>query len=304
MFGKKQSSPKEETVQNTDSTESILRQDLSEKASHSGVYMMWLLFREKVPMPSAATLLEKLQTRFGAVDIVSGKGGIASFALTNHPVTYADGQQVPSQVMLTECTPVKEPLGDTIARTQFWDCPNGVELLDSCHWQVMASDFLARGLPPLERADILADWLEIVLELFPHCVAVYFAPSGKLLTPESVRENPYSGPLRFFHGGVNVRFFNIQGTTDMLVDSLGMYALGLPDVQYHFHGLDPNEVVLHAYNTALYQFENDAPIESGHTIGGIEPESKWRCRYERALIQPDRDVLDIAAGECASGNRE
>jgi hypothetical protein len=78
---------------------------------------------------------------------------------------------------------------------------------------------------------------------------------------------------------------------------------GVPDVQYHFHGLDPNEIVHHAKNTAIYQFENNAPIDSGHTIEGVSPGSEWMCQYESALIQPMRDVLDVEAGKYASGNR-
>ena len=46
---------------------------------------------------------------------------------------------------------------------------------------------------------------------------------------------------------VNVRYFSIQGTNDMMVDSVGMSTLFLPDLQYHFHGVDPNHVVFHAY---------------------------------------------------------
>ncbi|QQO08782.1 DUF4261 domain-containing protein [Breznakiella homolactica] len=88
------------------------------------------------------------------------------------------------------------------------------------------------------------------------------------------------------------------------MDTLGLYAFGLPDVQYHFRGLDPNAVVSHAYNVAYYQFEYDAPIESGHTVDGIDPAVQWTCRYESALIQPAREVLDIAPGEYAAGNRE
>ncbi len=34
----------------------------------------------------------------------------------------------------------------------------------------------------------------------------------------------------------------------MMVDTLGMSVLSLPDLQYHFHGMDPNAVVNHAYN--------------------------------------------------------
>ena len=43
----------------------------------------------------------------------------------------------------------------------------------------------------------------------------------------------------------------------MLVDTLGMSLLFLPDIQYHFHGLDPNLMVNHACNTALYLLIND-----------------------------------------------
>ena len=281
----------------------VLRQDLSEEAKYSGVYTMWLLFHEKCEAPQTSLIHEKLKERFGDFDVVSGDSGMRSFALSSHLVTYEDGKKVPSMVIMTDCNEVEKPHGDDIARTQFWDCPDGVELLDSCKFQVMVGDFMAGGLPALERADILADWLEIALELFPSCAAVYIDASGKLLTAESARDNPYSGPRRFIWFGLNVRFFNIQGTDNSLVDSLGLYAVGLPDVQYHFHSLNPDDVVNHAFNTAIYQFENNAPIDSGHTIGGLSEGSSWKCQYERSLIQPSRDLLDIEAGEFAAGNR-
>ena len=282
----------------------ILQQDLSEEAKYSGVYIMRLLFREKCDSPPQALILEKLKERFGEVDVVSGGAELSLFALRSHTVTYKDAREMPSQIIIGGCSEVKKPHGDAIARSQFWDCPDGEALLDSCGYQVMIGDFMAGGLPPLERADILADLLEIALELFPSCAAVYCDASGKLLAADSARSNPYSGPRRFFWFGVNARFFSVQGTEDSLVDTLGLYAVGLPDVQYHFHSVNPDDIVNHAYNTAIYQFENDAPIESGHTIEGLSEGSKWKCRYERSLIQPSRDVLDIEAGEFASGNRD
>ena len=107
---------------------------------------------------------------------------------------------------------------------------------------------------------------------------------------------------------MNVRFFTIQGGEDMLVDTLGMSLLFLPDIQYHFHGLDPNLMVNHAYNTALYLLINDNPIETGDTIDGIPDGSaqseRWICRYEESLIQPVREVLDIDTGAYAAGNRQ
>ena len=284
-------------------TENTLKQDLTGEAKHSGVYMMRLLFREQCEMPLPAAIVEKLNDRFEEIETVSDKPSAMMFALRAHTVTYADAKQAPSQLLITGCTEITEPIGDAIARTQFWECPDGVELLDSCRYQIMISDFMAAGLPALERAEILADWLATALELFPTCACVYIDASGKLLTADSARNNPYNDARRFIWFGVNARFFNIQNTDDKLVDTLGLYALGLPDVQYHFHSLDPNHVVNHAYNIAIYQFENDAPVKSGETVGGIDPDDKWVCQYERSLIQPVRNVLDIEAGGFASGNR-
>lgn len=280
----------------------VFQQNLSQEASRSGVYMIWLLFHDEVESPSTEQLHKALEHAFNRVDIVNGDG-LRSFALLDHLVTYKNNEKMPSQVMLSECMPVNAPHGDALDRSQFWDVQDGAALLDACPWQVMVSDFVASGLPHVERAEILSTWLDICLALFPTCQGVYFEASRKLLTAEQIRSQTHTGISKLLYGMVNARFFNIQGTDDMLVDTLGLYAFGLPDVQYHFHGLDPNAVVNHAYNTAAYQFEHNAPIQSGHTIEGLQPGSKWTCRYEPALVQPARDVLDMEAGEFSSGNR-
>ena len=150
--------------------------------------------------------------------------------------------------------------------------------------------------------------LEALAELYPTCEAFYFQNCGKLLLAEDVCSHQIEGADRFIRFGVNVRFFNIQGTEDMLIDTVGMSTLFLPDLQYHFHGMDPNWVVNHAYNAASYILANDNPIKDGETIDGIADgqmsrEIQWKCRYEDALIQPPRGVVDIHMGEYASGKR-
>ena len=106
-----------------------------------------------------------------------------------------------------------------------------------------------------------------------------------------------------------MRYFNIQGTEDMMVDSVGMSTLFLPDVQYHFHGINPDDVVIHAYNMLYFILENDNPVGDGDTISGPR---EWRigfkcamdiCIMRDSLIQPVRAVLDVNMGEYASGTR-
>lgn len=104
---------------------------------------------------------------------------------------------------------------------------------------------------------MLVKYVDALLELYPACKAVVFGPSRKFLSRESIENYPDKAVTRFIDYAVNVRYFNIQGTEDMMVDSVGMSTLFLPDVQYHFHGMNPDDVVIHAYNMLYFILEND-----------------------------------------------
>ena len=74
-----------------------------------------------------------------------------------------------------------------------------------------------RTLTP-KRANLDTDFLEALVELYPSCEAFYFQNCGKLFLAEDVRSHQIEGSDRFIRFGVNVRFFNIEGTEDMLID--------------------------------------------------------------------------------------
>ena len=221
---------------------------------------------------------------------------------------FKDGK-CPVQLMVMKCDRFKGKGFDAFLMSQMWDCQEDRErIFRECKYQVVATDMLAAALPALERANLDADFLEALAELYPTCEAFYFQNCGKLFLAEDVRSHQIKGSDRFIRFGVNVRFFNIEGTEDMLIDTVGMSTLFLPDLQYHFHGMDPNWVVNHAYNVASYILEHDNPIQDGETIDGVADgqmcrEIQWKCQYEDALIQPPREVLDIHMGNYASGGR-
>ena len=232
----------------------------------------------------------------------------AGFAALEHMAEFKD-VKAPVQLMVMGCSKFKGKGFDAFLMSQMWDCQEDRErIFRECRYQVVATDMLAAALLVLERANLDADFVEALAELYPTCEAFYFQNCGKLLLAEDVCSQQIEGADRFIRFGVNVRFFNIQGTEDMLIDTVGMSTLFLPDLQYHFHGMDPNWVVNHAYNAASYILANDNPIKDGETIDGIADgqmsrELQWKCRYEDALIQPPRGVVDIHMGEYASGKR-
>ncbi|HJB22040.1 MAG TPA: DUF4261 domain-containing protein [Candidatus Fournierella merdavium] len=273
-----------------------------------GPFLIQMLFKEPVPMPDKESMTAVMQRHIGAVECFHCDTKMAGFTALEHIAEFKEGK-APVQLMVMGCNEFKGKGFDAFLVSQMWDCQKDRErILRECKYQVVATDMLAGALPALERANLDADFVEALAELYPGCEAFFFQNCGKLLLAEDVRSHQIEGPDRFIRFGVNVRFFNIQGTEDKIIDTVGMSTLCLPDLQYHFRGMNPNWVVNHAYNVASYILEYDNPIQDGETIDGVadgqmSQEIQWVCRYEDALIQPPRAVLDINMGEYASGNR-
>ena len=292
-----------------DNIKKIFKQDLSKKQdNHGSLFTINLMFEEKCDFPPQESVTEILEKHLGKIDSTSYKSDLISFAPQEY-FAEGGGKKIPPLLSVFPCTESGNDDIDALTRSQMWDCPEHEEILGKCHFHIVACDMMG-GMMNNEykkRAEMLMRFMDALLEMFPKCRAVYFMSSGKLLTPEKFADNSVPDEYRFVRNAVNIRFFNIQGTEDMMVDTLGMSILSLPDLQYHFHGLEPDDVVNHAMNALIYIYDNDCPIESGHTIDGIRDASgncgKWRCQYENSLIQPVREVIDIEAGEYASGKR-
>ena len=288
----------------------VFKQDLTDNSVRpGGLFFVELLMPELCDMPDRDTMVDVFTKHLGSVDCFSYGTESAGFAPQNYKVHYEDNDaDISPTLMVTNCEKIDKPVLDDFERSQVWDCPNVDELLDECQYRVFATDMLASGLEPKERADMLVKYVDALLELYPSCKAVVFGPSRKFLSRETIEHHPDKNVTRFIYYAVNVRYFSIQGTDDMMVDTLGMSTLFYPDLQYHFHGMNPDEIVNHAYSVLYYIFEHDNPIDDGQTIAGLEngdmnPDIKWKVQYEDSLIQPVRTVIDINMGEYASGTR-
>ncbi len=286
----------------------VLQQDLNENDyfRQGAVFVMHLLMEEKCPMPDKETAIEVMRKHLGDIDCYA-YDTCAGFAAKDHTVEFKEGKG-PALLMFTDCIEIEKPIMDEFGRSQIWDCKDGREILDACRYHVIANDMLAGALEYSERAGMLVDYIEALAELFPSCKAFVFDNSMKMYTRDAILNCTVPKTSRFLYYAVNVRFFTIEGTEDMMVDTIGMNTLFMPDLQYHFHGVDPNAVVNHAYNMLSYMFDRANPIKSGDHIDGIRdgkinPEVQWTVRYEDSLIQPLREVIDIDMGEFASGTR-
>ena len=288
----------------------VFKQDLTDTSVRpGGIFFVELLMPKQCDMPDRDTMIEIFTKHLGPVDCFDHRRESAGFAPQNYKVHYEDTDaDISPTLMVTDCEKIDKPVLDDFERSQVWDCPNVDELLTECQYRVFATDMLASGLEAKERADMLVKYVDALLELYPSCKAVVFGPSRKFLSRESIENHSDKAVTRFIYYAVNVRYFSIQGTNDMMVDSVGMSTLFLPDLQYHFHGVDPNYVVFHAYNVLNYIFEHDNLIGDGGTIAGLQngemnQDIQWKVQYEDSLSHPVREVLDINMREYASGTR-
>lgn len=160
---------------------------------------------------------------------------------------------------------------------------------------IMAGDY-----PPLLRLSIYAAAIHAMVSTYSpdvvhvlHCGDLYDA--AELI--RSMDESRFS-PLNL---ACTVRAFNIAGSEqdEFVMDSLGLFLFGLPDVQVHAHSVDRGEVESDIWSLAHYLLDNGDVIENGDTVG----EHHYRCQHENALIGPPREVLDINIGAYAAGNR-
>lgn len=280
--------------------------------SPGGIFMVQLLMKEKCDMPSNERFVEVLSKHLGDVEQFGDRKVLASFAAKDYISQFKDGS-TPVTLMISDCDAFASEKIDDFQRSQMWSCREDRDrILSECKYQILANDTMGGGQPPQVRANMLMDYLEALMELYPQCEAVYILNSGKLVQADEIRAKKATGLERFIQYAVNVRFFNIQGTEDSIVDTIGLGLLFIEDLQYHFHGklhdLDPNYVVGHAYSMASYLLNNNNPIKDGGTIDGIRDgalvqDIQWKCRYEESIVQPTRPVIDVCMGEYAAGNR-
>ena len=182
-----------------------------------GPYLIQMLFKEPVEMPDKEKMTAIMEKHIGSTECFCYDKKMAGFAALDHVAEFQDGK-CPVQLMVMKCDKFKGKGFDAFLMSQMWDCQEDRErIFRECKYQVVATDMLTAALPALERANLDADFLEALAELYPTCEAFYFQNCGKLFLAEDVRSHQIEGPDRFIRFGVNVRFFNIEGTEDMLI---------------------------------------------------------------------------------------
>ena len=222
------------------------------------------------------------------------------FFHTRYPMQFSDGT-APAVTSFIWTERPSDPNHCLEAIQQTWDLEDAQERIQACQGYHLVTEFMAQWLEPAYRMKLFHGVLQAIVELTkPH--AIVFRHAQKVVAPERYLTYCSEAPI-LRPGSLNVRSFRVANVPEreMIMDTRGLEEVGLHDLQCHFQDLDPNDVSELLYNAGIYIGEMGPVIESGHTISGIEPGSKWVCRFEEALVAPEREVLDLNPGPPFAG---
>jgi hypothetical protein len=247
--------------------------------------------------------IEEYCGRTDAATRPAAEATVAHYFMLDTMVQYKEGR-LPSQLCLCRVDGPPDPARLEKALQQTWDWDKAREAVASTRYMLLANDLVAAGLEAKVRNKQFRGFIRAVQEVVP-CKAMHWMNTQKITHPGRFVFQQSESDAQPLYGSINVRLFKIQGTTgDCLMDTLGLAALGLPDIQCHFRGLDASNVAGILYDVAYYVFQWGDVIKDGETVPGALENDRWRCQHEMALVGPERLVLDLdPGGQFAAGKR-
>lgn len=258
------------------------------------------MFHRKPRKLDPCALLERLREHIGAVEFMedTGKGGspVAAYLFMEHPTLYPSGDMLPAQcaVLNTKGMPTHGAYQETLKHSLNWQ--SAADMIARCTASRIVTDLMASELAPAERLWLFNRLVKAVVEV-EEPAAIHWMPSQKLIRPEefmfAMEAGENEDPLV---GALNVRLFDVEDAEGtILMDTTGLAAFGLPDLQMHFHSLPKPEVAAILASYAAYLFDRGRTVQHEDAFVGIDGKS-WPCRAGVSAASPDRLVLDIDPG--------
>lgn len=183
------------------------------------------------------------------------------------------------------------------AAMQTWDWPGLPSIVPRCK----TAYIIHHDDPSLDRSTrllLVRATAESLLEVLEaegvESVALLWEPAQRLVHPAAFRESlAHGGAVGDY--GLNVRLFEVPdgGPGERLMDTRGLSAFGLPDLQCRFTDLPPGAIAAHLMSYAEYLFDKGDVIADGDVVRGLESEDEWECVRGHSLAIPAREVIDV-----------
>jgi hypothetical protein len=261
------------------------------------IYSVELLYNQ-LPSLAGEALRQELEQLGHTVDKIRPGRAPGSFVFS-FPAPLLDvahqAAQSPLMVIVVRDEPLPyDELRPALQQAAEWPQANTVVAPHTAVVQI--SDFHAEGLDARTRLAFMHDVVSALLALAPP-IAIHWQPSQRLIPPDRYRAERRGGHDPIFPA-VHLRHFTVEDplVDETVTDTLGLTALGLPDLQCHYTGLTRETVATVLQRVAYVLFAQGNVLGEGDTVAGLTPEQPWRCRRQLSLIPPVREIIDLDPG--------
>ncbi len=213
----------------------------------------------------------------------------------NHISDFPQAQGVPAQTAI-----MRAQHGDAAslqrALAQTWTWPGAKDAVPRITHQLAICEFMTQKIPYKTRSALFHTVMETLVQAVPP-IALFAEYAQCIINPAAIpAPSIKTGDEAPF---LNIRLFHVEGMNpgDTLMDTRGLAAFGLPDLQIKFNGLNVQQAANHLYNCALYVYSHGNVIKDGHSLPGLTPSQRWACKLQNALVEPPRPVIDLDPGK-------
>ncbi len=177
---------------------------------------------------------------------------------------------------------------------QNWHWKEAAAITNKCNYEILLSDTLPVYFDYKQRAKLFIDFQVAIIKASNPQV-VYAKNAEKLIEPQDLIECGKLIDTDILHPLTNIRLFKVaEGETDSIVmDTIGLDALGLPDIEIQFKDLDPAELAKRISQYAYFVYDFGDIILNGETVDGIIEGKKWHCDKRMSILSPERYVIHI-----------
>lgn len=249
-------------------------------------YSVELLFFEN-PFFENKKLLFELKKVFSNVEILFNTKNLTSFVFNDY-ISTTEGIDIPVQILVmkenSQLNLIK--LKNSLNQTLDWD--NAENTINNCNYALVISDFMATELNYTDRIYLFNKFLKILLEILP-CKAIHWSYSQKIVEPNEYKIALEQESLYSLYGIVNVRYFKKDNY--FIMDTIGLSALGLPDLQCKFKDIDTGIIATILYEYANTIFKNGDYITDNTVIKSMD--FSFLCLHDFSITSPKRIILNL-----------
>jgi Domain of unknown function (DUF4261) len=186
-----------------------------------------------------------------------------------------------------------QPLPNEAFR-QNWHWREAAGAIRFCKYEILITEKMVHDMPYKQRLVMFSDFLTSVIKAV-HPSVVYSKNAEKLLEPNDVAACNLGTEADMLHPVTNIRMFKIADNAEgnLLMDTIGLHALGLPDIEIVFGDRNPAKIgeLLLRYSNFIFDIGDN--VRDGEYLEGTTPTERWKCEKRYSMLLPERYVLHL-----------